>query len=163
MSKNKLLKLASILLILSMFLVGCGQAEEEVVANPMNYLPIEDLQASINQGSDQYIMLDVRKVEDHNEGHIKGAYMADIDAAAKGGDDAAGTASLKKALLEATGSETGRQGDKYVLLCYSGKTYAQKGTDLLIEMGVGKDQIYTLEGGTKAWAEGGSEYTDLIE
>ena len=37
-------------------------------------------------------------------------------------------------------------------MCYSGAGYAQVGTDLLInEMGVNPENIYTVEGGMKAW------------
>src|SRR5690606_13302692 len=143
-------------------LVACGQAEE-TTANPMQYIGVEDLKASIESGSDDYIILDVRKVEDYNTSHIVGAYSADQDAANKGGDDEAGIANLKKALKEATGSEVGNAGEKYALVCYSGKSYAQKGTDLMIEMGISKDQIYTVEGGMKAWEEAGDDYKGLLE
>ena len=162
MIKNKVLKLMSVLLILSLVLVGCGQATEEV-ANPMKYIGIEDLKESIDSGSDDYIILDVRKVEDFNTSHIRGSFDADVDAANKGGDDEAGKVSLKAALQEATGSETGNSGEKYALVCYSGKSYAQKATDLMLEMGISADQIYTLEGGMTAWEEGGDEYKNLLE
>lgn len=162
MIKNKSLKLIPVLLILSLLLVACGQSQE-TGANPMKYIGVEDLKQSIESGSNDYVILDVRKVEDYNTSHIVGAYTADQDAANKGGDDAAGTANLKKALKEATGSEVGNSGDKYALVCYSGKSYAQKATDLMIEMGISADQIYTVEGGMKAWEDGGDAYTDLLE
>ncbi|MGO1469861.1 MAG: rhodanese-like domain-containing protein [Tissierella sp.] len=163
MFKRKSLKLIPILLILSLLMVACGQESESSETNPMEYISVDQLMDSIKDGSDEYVMLDVRKVEDYNKGHIKGSYEADVDAANKGGDDEAGIVSLKKGLLQATESETGNPDDKYVLICYSGKSYAQKATDLLIEMGLSKDQIITLEGGMSAWEEGGQEYTDLIE
>lgn len=162
--KNKSLKLMSILLVLSLLLIGCGQAEEEATnQNQMEYIGVEDLKTSIESGSEDYIILDVRKVEDYNTSHIVGAYSADQDAANKGGDDATGIANLKKTLQEATGSEVGNAEDKYALVCYSGKSYAQKATDLMIEMGISKDQIYTVEGGMKAWEKGGDDYKDLLE
>jgi len=166
--KNKSLKLIPILLVLSFVLVACGQAGKEVTnqdqdQNPMQYIGVEDLKTSIESGSDDYIILDVRKVEDYNTSHIVGAYTADQDAANKGGDDATGTANLKKTLQEVTGSEVGNDEDKYALVCYSGKSYAQKATDLMIEMGISKDQIYTVEGGMKAWEEAGDDYKALLE
>lgn len=160
--KNKALKLIPILLILSLLLVACGQAQD-TAANPMQYMGVEDLKASIESGSDDYIILDVRKVEDYNTSHIVGAFTADQDAANKGGDDATGIANLKTTLKEATGSEVGNAEDKYALVCYSGKSYAQKATDLMIEMGISKDQIYTVEGGMKAWEEAGDDYKGLLE
>lgn len=163
MIKNKSLKLISVLLILSLLLVACGKEEEEEVKNPMNYIGVEDLKASIDSGSDDYIILDVRKAEDYNTSHIIGSYLADQDAANKGGDDEAGIANLKTALEAATGSEVGNADNKYALVCYSGKSYAQKATDLMIEMGISKDQIYTVEGGMKAWEDGGEDYKGLLE
>lgn len=163
MFKRKSLQLIPIMLILSLLMVGCGQKEKAEETNPMEYISAEQLMDSIKDGSDEYIILDVRKVEDYNKGHIKGSYEADVDAANKGGDDEAGIASLKEALLEATESESGNPDDKYVLICYSGKSYAQKATDLLIEMGLSKDQITTLKDGMSGWEESGQEYTDLIE
>ncbi len=160
--KNKALKLIPILLILSLLLVACGQAQD-TAANPMQYMGVEDLKASIESGSDDYIILDVRKVEDYKTSHIVGAFTADQDAANKGGDDATGIANLKTTLKEATGSEVGNAEDKYALVCYSGKSYAQKATDLMIEMGISKDQIYTVEGGMKAWEEAGDDYKGLLE
>lgn len=160
--KNKLLKLIPVVLVLSLLLVACGKADEEASANPMQYIGVEDLKESIESGTNEYIILDVRKVEDYNTSHIIGAYLADQDAA-KNGDHEDGIANLKAALQEATGSETGNDGEKYALVCYSGKSYAQKATDLMIEMGISADQIFTLEGGMKAWEEGGDDYKALLE
>ncbi len=162
--KNKSLKLMSILLVLSLLLVACGQPEKEATnQNQMEYIGVEDLKISIDSGSEDYIILDVRKIEDYNTSHIVGAYEADQDAANKGGNDATGIVNLKEALQEATGSEVGNAEDKYALVCYSGKSYAQKATDLMIEIGISKDQIYTVEGGMKAWEEGGQDYKNLLE
>lgn len=54
-------------------------------------------------------------------------------------------------------------GEKYALVCYSGTFYAQKATDLLIEMGISADQIYTVADGIGAWEDGGDEYTKLLD
>lgn len=165
--KNKSLKLMSIFLLLAVVLVGCGQAaapaESEAPANQMQYVSLEDLKADIEAGSGEYIILDSRKLEDYNKSHVKGSVAADVDAANKGGDDAAGIVNLKAALTEATGNETGNPDAKYALVCYSGKSYAQKATDLLIEMGVSADQIYTIEGGMKAIDEAGDDYKGILE
>ncbi len=187
--KNKSLKLMSLILLLTVVLVGCGQAaapateapkteapaateapkteapaatEAPATTNEMKYVAPADLKAAIEADSKEYIILDNRKVADFNTSHIKGAVMADVDAANKGGDDEAGKVSLKNALKEATGSETGSADAKYALVCYSGKSYAQKATDLLIEMGVSADQIVTLEGGMKAWEAAGDDYKALL-
>ena len=162
MKKNSL-KLMSILLIAVFALVGCGKGKTEEAANPMQYVAPEEIKKVVEEGSDDYLVLDVRKVEDYNTSHIKGSQTADVDAANKGGDDAAGTESLKKGLTEATGNETGKEGQKIALVCYSGKSYAQKATDLMIEMGINKDDIYTLEGGMEAWEAGGDDYKGLLE
>ena len=146
--------------MLSLLLAACGKKVEETTTNPMQYIGIEVLKESIDSGD--YVLLDVRKAEDYNSSHIVGSYSADQDAA-KDGDDKEGTANLKAALNEATGSETGKTDDKYALICYSGKVYAQTATDLMIKMGISADKIYTLEGGMKAWDEGGNDYKELLE
>lgn len=160
--KNKSLKLILILLVLSLLLAACGKETAGTDPAPMQYIKAEDLKTAIESESGDYIILDVRKTEDYNESHIVGSFGADQDAA-KDGDDAAGTANLKAALKEATGNETGNSGDKYALICYSGKTYAQTATDLMKKMGISADNIYTLEGGIKDWNEGGDDYKNLLE
>lgn len=161
MLKNRLVKAITLIMMMSLLLVGCGTKNE--AKNPMQYVTKETVKADIEAGTDEYLILDVRKAEDFNKGHIKGAILADQDAANKDGDDATGIANLKAALKEATGSETGNSDVKYALFCYSGNSYAQKGTDLMIEMGIDKDQIYTLEGGAKDWEAGGDDYKNLLE
>ena len=162
MMNKKSLKLMSILLIAVFALVGCGQKEEEA-ANPMKYISVEEVKEAVEAGSDEYVLLDVRQKEAYDEAHIKGSQDADVHEANKNGDDESGKENLKAGLQAATGSETGNPDDKYVLICNSGKSYAQKATDLLIEMGVSPDQILTLEGGMKAWEEGGDDYKNLLE
>lgn len=161
--KKKSLLLISMLLILSLSLIACGQADEADAENPMQYVSIEDLKEDVEAGSDEYVILDVRKVEDYDSSHIRGSYAADVDAANKGGDDDTGIANLKAGLKEATGSETGNDGEKYALVCYSGKSYAEKATELMVGMGISEDQIYTVEGGITAWEEAGDEYTELLD
>ena len=161
MLKNKFLLLMSVLLAMVVVLAACGNNEE--AENPMSFVGIEKIKDDIVNETSEYIMLDTRIVDSYEEAHIKGSYMADVDAANKGGDDPAGIASLEAALEAATGSKTGNDGDKYALICNSGASYAQKATDLLIEMGISPDQIYTVEGGMKAWNDGGDEYKDLLE
>ena len=77
------------------------------------------------------------------------AIAADMDAC-KGGDFQNGVDTMKAALKDATGSESGAD-KKLVLICYSGKTYAQAGTNVLSVIGANMDNVFTLEGGMKAW------------
>ena len=150
-------------------IVGCGKdttttqttQTETTKINEMQYVEKEKLKDYI--GKDEYVILDVRKKKDYEKSDIEGYLLADQDAANKGGDDEAGKANLKTALKEATGSETGKDGIKYALVCYSGKSYAQKATDLMIEMGIPKENIYTLDGGMKDWEAGGDEYKALLK
>ena len=71
------------------------------------------------------MFIDLRKADDYKAGHIKGAIAADMDAC-KGGDFQNGIDTMRAALKDATGSESGAD-KKLVLICYSGKTYAQAG------------------------------------
>lgn len=175
--KRKLLLVVFSLLVGTFALTGCNQKEgagngTSAVANPeakpavenkMQYVSPEDLKNAIAAESDEYIILDARKVADYDENHIKGAYSVDQDSAVQDSKDEEGTANLKAGLNAATGSETGSSDKKYAIICYSGKRYAQKSTDLLIAMGVPSENIYTLEGGITAWNEGGDDYTALLE
>lgn len=95
------------------------------------------------------MFIDLRKADDCKAGHIKGAIAADMDAC-KGGDFQNGVDTMKAALKDATGSESGAD-KKLLLICYSGKTYAQAGTNVLSVIGANMDNVFTLEGGMKAW------------
>ncbi|MDO5690270.1 MAG: rhodanese-like domain-containing protein [Tissierellia bacterium] len=173
--RNKSLKFISVLLLLAMVLSGCSQpatetaetteaatTEAAAATNEMKYVTPEDLKADIEGNTGEYVVLDVRKIADYDTAHIDGSISADLDAA-KEGDDEDGKAKLKAALKEATGDEAGKEGTKYALVCYSGKSYAQKGTDLLIDLGVPADSIFTLEGGVKAWEDKGDDYKSLMK
>lgn len=152
-----------VLFILSLVLLECGETKERGgISNKMKYIGIEALKDSIESGSDEFIILDVRQVKDFNTNHIVGSYNADVHAANKEGDDETGIANLKATLKKVTGSEVGNDNDKYALVCYSGRSYVEKATDLMVEMGISADQIYTLEGGMKAWEVAGQEYTKLL-
>ena len=72
--------------------------------------------------------------------------------AAKEGDFAAGVATMELAIKEL---------DKnIVLVCYSGKRYAQAATNVLSALGYDMTKVYTLEGGFTAWSE---TYPETIE
>lgn len=105
--------------------------------------------AEANLDSSNYVFIDLRKADDCKAGHIKGAIAADMDAC-KGGDFQNGVDTMKAALKDATGSESGAD-KKLLLICYSGKTYAQAGTNVLSVIGANMDDVFTLEGGMKAW------------
>lgn len=121
------------------------KAPESDVA--MKYITPADAEANLD--SSDYVFIDLRKADDYKTGHIKGAIAADMDAC-KGGDFQNGVNTMKAALKDATGSESGG-GKKLVLICYSGKTYAQAGTNVLSVIGANMDDAFTLEGGMKAW------------
>ena len=113
----------------------------------MKYITPADAEANLD--SSDYVFIDLRKADDCKAGHIKGAIAADMDAC-KGGDFQNGVDTMKAALKDATGSESGAD-KKLVLICYSGKTYAQAGTNVLSVIGANMGNVFTLEGGMKAW------------
>lgn len=124
---------------------GAVEVTETGVA--MQQLAPADAEANLDNAD--YVFVDLRKAEDYAAGHVPGAISADQDAAVNG-DYAAGVDTMSAAMKDATGSENG--GDKkIVLICYSGKKYAQAGTDVLNALGANMDNVYTLEGGMKAW------------
>ena len=98
-----------------------------------------------------YVILDVRKAADYETSHIPGAVSADMDAAVNG-DTAAGEETMTAA--------TEGLDDTLVLVCYSGKKYAQASTNALSAIGYDMDKVVTLEGGFTAWTE---TYPDNVE
>ena len=108
--------------------------------------------ASANLESDDYTFIDVRKAEDYATSHIPGAISADMDAA-KNGDFDAGVATMQEVLNSGVDNNL-------VLICYSGKTYAQATTNVLSALGYDMSKVYTLEGGFNAWSE---TYPDNVE
>ena len=115
----------------------------------MQYMSVED--ASTHLGEEGYTFLDVRKAEDYNTSHIPGAVGADMDAA-KSGDFDAGVSTMQVATRDLD--------DTLVVICYSGKSYAQATTNVLSALGYDMSKVYTLEGGFKAWTEA---YPDNVE
>ena len=123
----------------------------------MQYITPADLMEKIDAKDADLLIVDVRKTADYDEGHIEGAISADMDKA-KDGDLEDGEATMREALEKATDSDTA-EGKTIVLVCYSGKAYAQAGTDVLKAIGADMENVYTLEGGMKAWEE---EYPDSL-
>lgn len=106
----------------------------------MKYMTVPQLHENLDNSD--YVVLDVRKAADFNAGHIKGAYSVDMDAA-KSGDTGAGERAMKAATL-------GAEKD-LVLICYSGKRYAQASTNALASIDYDMGKVFTLKGGMKAW------------
>lgn len=115
----------------------------------MQYISVEDAKNDV--GADGYTFFDVRKAADYETGHIPGAVSADMDAA-KEGDFQAGVATMQAA--------TDGLDDNLVIICYSGKKYAQATTNVLSAIGYDMSKVYTLEGGMTAWSE---TYPDDVE
>ena len=144
--------LLCMMMVLGMF-AACGASKapeaQEVpgVTAPaadvaMQYITVEDAANVLNDSA--YIFFDVRKAADHETSHIPGAEGHDMDAA-KNGDFAAGVATMEKAIKDL---------DKNIIvICYSGKSYAQATTNVLAALGYDMTKVYTLEGGYKAWTE----------
>lgn len=115
----------------------------------MQYISVED--ASKHLGEEGYTFLDVRKAEDYTASHIPGAVGADMDAA-KSGDFNAGVSTMQVATRDLD--------DTLVVICYTGKSYAQATTNVLSALGYDMSKVYTLEGGFEAWTEA---YPDNVE
>jgi len=143
--------LLCLLMVLGMF-TACGAKAPEATDAPavvapaedvaMQYISVEDAANVLED--DAYIFFDVRKAADHETSHIPGAEGHDMDAA-KEGDFAAGVATMENAIKDL---------DKNIIvICYSGKRYAQATTNVLSALGYDMSKVYTLEGGYSAWTE----------
>lgn len=132
--------LVIVLVVLSLLgLVACQKEDKKAADVEMKYITSEDLNAKLDDSS--YLIIDARKADDYAAGHIKNAVSADMDKA-KAGDAESGKTNMQAAIGDAK--------DKtIVLVCYSGKSYAQAGTNTLSAMGYDMSKVFTLQGGMK--------------
>ena len=157
--KKKQVSLIVALMIAVMALAGCGTKKSDEAQTPepapvetqteiteFQYITAPELEVIVSEEDSEYVVFDVRKKADYDAEHIKGSVSADVDSVVSEEKDEPARANIAQAL-----SETDTEGKKIVLLCYSGKRYAQAATNLLVESGVEAGQIYTLEGGYKGW------------
>ena len=141
-------RIISLLLAMVMLLglAACGSsapATTEATADvAMQYITPEDAKAKLDDSG--YVFFDLRKAEDSGKTTVPGAQAWDMDAA-KEGDAEAGKATMTKA--------TQGLDKNIILVCYSGKRYAQATTNALSAIGYDMSKVYTLEGGFKAWSE----------
>ena len=142
-------RIIAMLLVLAMALslVACGAKAPEATETPaadvaMQYITADEAKELV--GNDEYVFFDVRKAADSAANTIIGAQAWDMDAA-KEGDAEAGKATMTEATKDL---------DKnLILVCYSGKRYAQATTNALAAIGYDMTKVYTLEGGFNNWSE----------
>lgn len=118
----------------------------EVTETDVTMQSISQDDAQANLDNSDYVYLDLRKAADYEAGHIPGAINADLDAVVSNGDYAAGVDTMTAEAQSAIDDDK-----DIVLICYSGKKYAQAGTDILNAMGADMTKVFTLDGGMKAW------------
>ena len=158
-------RIISVLLVAVMLLgllCACGAKAPEAETVPAITAPAEDVamqymtvaEAHELLNAEGYTFVDVRKAADHNTSTIPGAIGIDMDAA-KEGDFAAGVAAMQT-LTQTTD-------DNLVIICYSGKRYAQATTNVLSALGYDMSKVYTLEGGYSAWTEKYANEVQLSE
>ena len=151
---KKILAIMLAVMMIAVMAIGCSKPAEAPAEEPtgdvaMQYISVEDAAAKI--GDAAYLFLDVRKAADHEAAHIKGSVSADMDAA-KNGDAEAGKATMTAA--------TEGVDANIVIICYSGKAYAQATTNALAAIGYDMSKVFTLEGGMNAFSEAKA---DLVE
>ena len=117
-------------------------AEEATADVEMKYMTADETEAVL--GNTDYVIVDVRKAADYAEGHIPGSVSVDMDAAVNG-DTAAGEAAMKAAF---DGKDS-----TLILVCYSGKKYAQASTNALSAIGYDMSKVFTLQDGFNNWKE----------
>lgn len=146
MNKKYLILFLVLIMSISVF-VGCSdKADKGDAVTQYQYMKADELNTAIVENKADYIILDVRKKADYDTEHIKGSISADVDSIVSNNDNGPAKANIEKVL-----SEIDVKDKKVVLLCYSGKRYAEAATGLLKDAGVKASNIYTLEGGYKGW------------
>lgn len=158
---KKYLSLSLVLMLVVSIFAGCSAkteapqkpADSQQEAASFQYMTADELKTIVTEENSDYVVFDVRKKADYDTEHIKGSVSADVDSIVSNQDNAPAKENIEKAL-----AETDVEGKKFVLLCYSGKRYAEAATGLLKEAGIDAANIYTLEGGYKGWT-----FSDLLE
>ena len=148
-----------LIMVLGMF--GCTKPatndETPAVTAPasdveMQYITPDEAAALLD--NEDYIFFDVRQAVDYQVAHVPGAESHDMHSA-KEGDFAAGVATMELAIKNL---------DKNIILvCYSGKRYAQATTNVLSALGYDMTKVFTLEGGFTAWSEAYPENIEAAE
>lgn len=140
-------------MVMMLGLVACGAAAPEATEAPSNDVAMQYVTADEAKElleNDEYVFFDVRKAADSSANSIPGAVAWDMDAA-KEGDAEAGMATMTEATKDL---------DKnLILVCYSGKRYAQATTNALAAIGYDMSKVFTLEGGFNGWSEKFPELT----
>ena len=136
-------KIMALMLVLCMVasFAACGEKTPASADVAMQYIKAEEAKELLN--SDEYVFFDIRKAADSTANSIPGAFAWDMDAA-KEGDAEAGKATMTEATKELD--------KKIILVCYSGKRYAQAATNALSAIGYDMTKVYTLEGGFTNWS-----------
>ena len=150
--------LLCLIMVLGMF--GCTKPADDTTVEvtapetdiEMQYITPDEAAALLD--SDEYIFFDVRQAADYQVAHIPGAEGHDMHAA-KEGDFAAGVATMELAIKNLD--------KKIILVCYSGKRYAQATTNVLSALGYDMTKVYTLEGGFGAWSKAYPETAEVNE
>ena len=139
-------KLFAVLMAMAMVvsMAACA-APAETEAAPsadveMKYMTADETEAVL--GNTDYVIVDVRKAADYAEGHIPGSVSVDMDAAVNGDNAAA----AMKAAFDGKDSTL-------ILVCYSGKKYAQASTNALSAIGYDMSKVFTLQDGFNNWKE----------
>lgn len=112
-------------------------------SNTRRFVTCEEMASEI--GGDNFIFLDVRQEQDYLSDHIENVIQASMFSSYATDPD-------NRAVIAKTVKRYGIN-KQYILICYTGESYAAAATRLLIQNGVSGSNIYTLEGGMQAWNE----------
>ncbi len=147
--KKTLVILLAFALVIGLAACGGGKADKD-----MNFMTVAEMNKVLD--NDDYVILDVRKGEAYEAGHVPGSISADMDPAVQG--DEAKAKEVMQQSVEGFGKDK-----KFVLICNSGARYAQAGTNALKELGFDEANIFTLEGGMKEWNKQKAENMPNVE
>ena len=160
MKKILALALSAVMVIGSLTACNGGSDSSTTTTTTTVTAPAEDVamqymtpaDAATHIGEEGYVFFDVRKAADYTTAHIPGALGYDMDAA-KNGDFKAGVEVMETAIQNVD--------DTIIVICYSGKSYAQAATNVLSALGYDMSKVYTLEGGFTAWTENFPENVEV--
>lgn len=147
---KKILLLCSMLLVITLSLVGCGSKDKESAEGEKkyNYYTADQLKEAIESKKD-ITLVDIQPKEDYDKHHIEGtiptyAYPAEKDE--------------EKAKIDTVLPKLEESNNPIVVVCPGGGGGAKNTINYLESKGIKSDRMFILENGQKGWP-----YKELLE
>lgn len=147
---KKILLLCSMLLVITLSLMGCGSKEKESTKSEKqyNYYTADQLKGAI-EGKEDITLVDIQVKEDYDKHHIERT----IPTYAYPAEKAEETSKIDKVLPKLE-----ENNNPVIVVCPGGGGGAKRTIDYLESKEIKSDRLFILENGQKGWP-----YGELLE